>query len=158
MTAPVLARAKLLLAAGISMRCLCSAASSRASPRRPNLHAGCCWVPWVASRSARCSYFSALFALPVPFGLIGGILGLLVLGQGWGYAFPYSLLSLSMRANNPERTLAPAPFLRGIHRAVCGAFHPVYAAAGGDRRITLPFGKSPSAGKPANGLFLIIAR
>ena len=89
---------------------------------------------------------------------IGGILGLLILGQGWGYAFLYSLLSLGMRANNPERTLAPAPFLRGIHRAVCGAFHPVYAAAGGDRRITLPFGKSPSAGKPANGLFLIIAR
>ncbi len=51
------------------------------------------------------------FAPPVAFGLIGGMFGLLFLSQGWGYAFPYSLLSLGMRANNPQMTLELTPFL-----------------------------------------------
>ena len=45
------------------------------------------------------------FAPPVAFGLAGGILGLMVTAQGWGYAFPYTLLCLGMRANNPQMEL-----------------------------------------------------
>ena len=51
------------------------------------------------------------FAPPVAFGLVGGILGLLVTAQGMGYAFPYSLLCLGMRANNPQMELDLPPFL-----------------------------------------------
>ena len=50
------------------------------------------------------------FAPPVTIGLIGGILGLLVTAQGLGYAFPYSLLCLGMRANNPQMKLQMLPF------------------------------------------------
>ena len=59
-------------------------------------------------------YFSLIiraFAPPVAFGLVGGILGLLVTAQGFGYAFPYSLLCIGMRANNPNMELDFAPFL-----------------------------------------------
>lgn len=51
------------------------------------------------------------FAPPVALGLIGGILGLLFTSQGLGYAFPYSLLCLGMRANNPQMELNQSPFL-----------------------------------------------
>ena len=51
------------------------------------------------------------FAPPVAFGLAGGILGLLATAKGWGYAFPYSLLCIGMRANNPMMELNLAPFL-----------------------------------------------
>ena len=51
------------------------------------------------------------FAPPVAFGLGGGILGLMVTAQGWGYAFPYSMLCLGMRANNPQMELDLVPFL-----------------------------------------------
>lgn len=51
------------------------------------------------------------FAPPVAFGLVGGILGLMFTAQGWGYAFPYSLLCLGMRANNPQMELDLPPFL-----------------------------------------------
>ena len=51
------------------------------------------------------------FAPPVAFGLLGGILGLMFTAQGWGYAFPYSLLCLGMRANNPQMELDLAPFI-----------------------------------------------
>ena len=42
------------------------------------------------------------FAIPVAIGLLGGIAGLMVTAQGWGRYFPYSLLALGMRANNPN--------------------------------------------------------
>lgn len=51
------------------------------------------------------------FAPPVAFGLAGGILGLLCTAKGWGYLFPYALLCLGMRANNPTMELDLAPFL-----------------------------------------------
>ena len=51
------------------------------------------------------------FAPPVAFGLVGGILGLLFTAQGWGYAFPYSLLCLGMRANTPQMELDLKPFV-----------------------------------------------
>ena len=51
------------------------------------------------------SMVTRAFAPPVAFGLAGGILGLMVTAQGWGYAFPYSLLCLGMRANNPQMEL-----------------------------------------------------
>ena len=40
-----------------------------------------------------------------------GIAGLMVTAQGFGYAFPYSLLCIGMRANNPNMELNFAPFL-----------------------------------------------
>lgn len=51
------------------------------------------------------------FAPPVAFGLVGSILGLMFTAQGWGYAFPYSLLCLGMRANNPLMKLDWQPFI-----------------------------------------------
>lgn len=59
-------------------------------------------------------YFSLIirsFAPPVAFGLVGGIAGLMVTAQGFGYAFPYSLLCIGMRANNPTMGLNFAAFL-----------------------------------------------
>lgn len=52
-----------------------------------------------------------VFAPPVAFGLVGGILGLMFTAQGLGYAFPYSLLCLGMRANNPQMKLDLIPFV-----------------------------------------------
>lgn len=51
------------------------------------------------------------FAPPVAFGLVGGILGLMCTAQGWGYAFPYALLCMGMRANNPQMQLELLPFV-----------------------------------------------
>lgn len=51
------------------------------------------------------------FAPPVAFGLVGGIWGLMFTAQGWGYALPYSLLCLGMRANNPLMKLDLPPFI-----------------------------------------------
>lgn len=45
------------------------------------------------------------FAVPVALALVGGIIGLLFTSQGWGVYFPYALLSLGMRANNPTLVL-----------------------------------------------------
>ena len=50
------------------------------------------------------------FAPPVAFGLVGGIAGLMLTAQGWGYVFPYSLLCLGMRANHPQMELDFLPF------------------------------------------------
>lgn len=50
------------------------------------------------------------FSPPVAMGLAGGILGLMFTAQGWGYTFPYSLLCLGMRANNPQMELDLVPF------------------------------------------------
>ena len=51
------------------------------------------------------------FAVPVAVGLVGGIAGLLITSRGAGLAFPYSLLCLGMRANNPQLHLPAAVFL-----------------------------------------------
>ena len=51
------------------------------------------------------------FAPPVVFDLGGGILELLCTVKVWGYLFPYALLCLGMRANNPTMELDLAPFL-----------------------------------------------
>jgi len=45
------------------------------------------------------------FAVPIGIGLVGGIGGLLATGKGWGLNYPYSLYSMGMRANNPQREL-----------------------------------------------------
>lgn len=58
-------------------------------------------------------YFSMVirtFAPPVALGLAGGILGLMATAQGFGYALPYSLLCIGMRANNPTMALDLVPF------------------------------------------------
>ena len=57
------------------------------------------------------------FAIPVAIALAGGIAGLMLTSQGLGYAFPYSLLCLGMRANNPTMALDLGPFLLG-----CGVY------------------------------------
>ena len=44
----------------------------------------------------------ALGSIPVAIGLLGGIAGLMATAQGWALYFPYSLLSVGMRANNPN--------------------------------------------------------
>ena len=62
-------------------------------------------------------YFSLIiraFSPPVAFGLIGGIVGLMATAQGFGYAFPYSLLCIGMRANNPKMELNPLPFALSV--------------------------------------------
>lgn len=62
-------------------------------------------------------YFSLViraFAPPVAFGLVGGILGLMFTAQGWGYTFPYSLLCLGIRANNPQMELDLLPFVLSV--------------------------------------------
>ena len=54
------------------------------------------------------------FAPPVAFGLAGGIVGLLFTAQGFEYAFPYSLLCIGMRANNPQMELDLLPFALSV--------------------------------------------
>ena len=54
------------------------------------------------------------FAPPVAFGLAGGILGILFTAQGVGYAFPYSLLCIGMRASNPQMELDLLPFVLSV--------------------------------------------
>ena len=51
------------------------------------------------------------FAIPVAIALMGGIAGLMVTAQGLGLWFPYSLLSLGMRANDPTMELNVAVLL-----------------------------------------------
>ena len=58
------------------------------------------------------------FAPPVAIALVGGIFGLLLTSQGFGAAFPYSLLCLGMRANNPQM---PLPLLSGGLRVLPSA-------------------------------------
>lgn len=41
------------------------------------------------------------FAVPVGIALIGGVAGLAAMAKGYGVWFPYSLMSLGMRANHP---------------------------------------------------------
>ena len=54
------------------------------------------------------------FAPPVALGLVGGILGLMATAQGLGYAFPYSLLCLGMRANAPQMQLELPQFVFAV--------------------------------------------
>lgn len=51
------------------------------------------------------------FAVPVALAMVGGIIGLLFTSQGWGLYFPYALLSLGMRANNPNLVLELPQFI-----------------------------------------------
>lgn len=51
------------------------------------------------------------FAVPVALAMVGGIIGLLFTSQGWGIYFPYALLSLGMRANNPNLVLELPQFI-----------------------------------------------
>lgn len=45
------------------------------------------------------------FAVPVGLALIGGVTGIAVLSKGYGVWYPYSLLSLGMRANKPDASM-----------------------------------------------------
>lgn len=46
------------------------------------------------------------FAVPVGIALMGGIAGLALLSQGYGLYFPYSLITLGMRANDPASPMS----------------------------------------------------
>ena len=51
------------------------------------------------------------FALPIGIALAGGIAGLVATAMGLWYLVPYALLSVGMRANNPERELEFITFM-----------------------------------------------
>lgn len=51
------------------------------------------------------------FAIPIGLGLVGGVAGLVVTAKGFAYALPYGLLSIGLRANNPNRALNYELFL-----------------------------------------------
>lgn len=51
------------------------------------------------------------FAIPIGIGLAGGIGGLVATTMGLGLYYPYSLYSMGMRANNPNRELNATVFL-----------------------------------------------
>lgn len=57
------------------------------------------------------------FAIPVAIGLLGGIGGMIMMAEGFALCFPYSLLALGMRANNPQMELPVGSFLLS-----CAAF------------------------------------
>ena len=61
-------------------------------------------------------------AIPVGIGLLGGSGGLLLTSRGAALYFPYSLLCLGMRANNPQMELPLLPFL-----AACAIFIALFA-------------------------------
>lgn len=128
MTAPVPVRdlvlAKLLLAAGVSVLAegcigalfvISGKLAGIQAPLPPEL------LEWLAlgalgglSVCAAQMFLSLIiraFAPPVAVGLIGGILGLVCMNWGLGYSFPYSLLCLGMRANNPNMALDRIPFV-----------------------------------------------
>lgn len=76
----------------------------------------------IAVCAAQCFFSMVIhsFAVPVGIGLLGGILGMQFTVRGLGYAFPYSLLALGMRSNNPNLELRTPPFFLscGIYIAV----------------------------------------
>ena len=134
MTAPVPARdlylAKLILAAGVSF--LAQAAigvlfvisgklagiDAPIPPELPGwLFFGALGGAAVCALQLYLSLVIRAFAIPVAIALVGGIAGLMLTSQGFGYAFPYSLLCLGMRANNPTMVLDLGPFLLG-----CGVY------------------------------------
>ncbi len=45
------------------------------------------------------------FAVPIAIGLVGGVVGMLITSKGLYYLLPYSLLSVGLRANNPQRII-----------------------------------------------------
>lgn len=51
------------------------------------------------------------FAIPIGIGLAGGIGGLVMISQGWGLYYPYSLYCMGMRANNPNLELDMTVFI-----------------------------------------------
>ena len=128
LTAPVPVRdlyaAKLILAAGMSLLAqgcigvlflVSGKIAGITAPIPPELPGWLLWGALGGISVCGVQLFISLvirpFAPPVAFGLCGGILGLMLTAQGWGYAFPYSLLCLGMRANNPQMELDLVPFL-----------------------------------------------
>lgn len=135
LTAPVPVRdlyaAKLILAAGVSLLAqgcigvlflLSGKIAGLSAPIPPELLS---WLLYgalggvaVCAVQLFLSLIIRAFAPPVALALIGGIAGLLFTARGLGYAFPYSLLCLGMRANNPQMVLRPFSFLLSV--LICG--------------------------------------
>lgn len=135
LTAPVPVRdlyaAKLILAAGVSVLAqgcigvlflLSGKIAGLSAPIPPELLS---WLLYgalggvaVCAVQLFLSLIIRAFAPPVALALIGGIAGLLFTARGLGYAFPYSLLCLGMRANNPQMVLRPFSFLLSV--LICG--------------------------------------
>jgi hypothetical protein len=57
------------------------------------------------------------FAVPVAAALIGGVSGLFIMAKGWGLGWPWALLSMGMRANNPKLVIDLPVFF-----AACAVF------------------------------------
>jgi ABC-2 type transport system permease protein len=49
------------------------------------------------------------FAVPVGLALVGGVMGIGALAKGFGVWYPYTLLSLGMRANRPDGSMPCSP-------------------------------------------------
>ena len=131
LTAPVPVRdlyaAKLILAAGVSVLAqgcigvlflLSGKIAGLSAPIPPELLS---WLLYgalggvaVCAIQLFLSHIIRAFAPPVALALIGGIAGLLFTARGLGYVFPYSLLCLGMRANNPQMVLRPFSFLLSV--------------------------------------------
>ena len=66
------------------------------------------------------------FAVPVGIALIGGVLGLVAMAKGYGVWFPYSIMSLGMRANKPGGPMqcSPEQFIATslFYSIICVAF------------------------------------
>lgn len=116
--------AKLLLSAGIallSQLCIgviyviCGKAIGLQEPLPPELfHWLLCGTAGSITVCAVQLFLSMLirtFAAPVGIALFGGISGLCIMAKGGAFLFPYSLLCLGMRANNPRLVLSLPAFL-----------------------------------------------
>lgn len=141
MTAPVdiecLYLAKLIVAAGISVLAqACIGAlfllgGTLAGLKGPFPRELWNWLGWgalgglaVCAVQLLLSLIIRSFAVPVGMGLLGGVVGMLAMAKGWGYSFPYALLPLGMRANDPARLLSPPLFALS-----CAAYIALFAAA-----------------------------
>ena len=152
MTAPVPVRdlylSKLILSAGVSVLAqLCIGAlfllsgwaAGIAAPVPPELPGwlaiGALGGLSVCAVQLFLSLVIRAFAPPVAVGLMGGILGLLFTSQGWGSLFPYSLLCLGMRANNPQLEL-DVPFFLASSAAYTALFSLLSVRTMGRRDVT----------------------
>lgn len=67
------------------------------------------------------------FAVPVAFGLIGGITGLIASNEGFGMYYPFSLMMMGMNSNKYEDMLSG----EGVRFAICSSAYIVLFCAAG---------------------------
>lgn len=69
------------------------------------------------------------FAVPVAFGLIGGITGLIASNEGFGMYYPFSLMMMGMNSNKYEDMLSG----EGVRFVICSSAYIVLFCAAGVR-------------------------